>query len=372
MTTSWQWVWCKPVHILRYHGNGISKGGSKYQGVIWSFETFSNSTYWWHKEQNVIPRGVAWSNVSTIEKSELSLDYFKKVAPATPTSNRPVLRSAARGSSNSRSFQTRVRTEVPCENSSRSDNVVVDGLTSIDWLSGKSGKYRYMLMLEMLVAESVGGVSDCKELLKTYCLLRDSMMFGLLICWDVGFGLVGEFDSMDHWESMKDVVSDRPGGFAIRHFMGSRRVFTFVVIASFIVSIVIGLIRIIATGVCILERPILNDGDSPKNVNNDSVSPSSRVLREEDVRGVESDLVDSFEEGEIRDDLVLYNDGCIKDCMEKNLEDDAGEILGVHSQGGFFEKTLLVLLPLMIMRMLRKLLLLKKTPFYCASIFHPG
>ncbi|GJX47805.1 hypothetical protein Tco_0272995 [Tanacetum coccineum] len=38
--------------------------------------------------------------------------------------------------------------------------------------------------------------------------------------------------------------------------------------------------------------------DSPKNVNNDSVSPSSRVLREEDVRGVESDLVDSFEEGE--------------------------------------------------------------------------
>ncbi|GKB81963.1 zinc finger CCCH domain-containing protein 19 [Tanacetum coccineum] len=60
---------------------------------------------------------------------------------------------------------------------------------------------------------------------------------------------------------------------------------------------------------------------------------SSRVLREEDVRGVESDLVDSFEEGEIRDDSVLYNDGCIKDCMEKNLEDDAGEILGVHSQG---------------------------------------
>ncbi|GKG52861.1 hypothetical protein Tco_0549973, partial [Tanacetum coccineum] len=46
-----------------------------------------------------------------------------------------------------------------------------------------------------------------------------------------------------------------------------------------------------------------------------------------------SDLVDSFEEGEIRDDSVLYNDGCIKDYMEKNLEDDAGEILGVHSQG---------------------------------------
>ncbi|GJT94483.1 zinc finger CCCH domain-containing protein 19 [Tanacetum coccineum] len=40
-----------------------------------------------------------------------------------------------------------------------------------------------------------------------------------------------------------------------------------------------------------------------------------------------------LKKAEIRDDSVLYNDGCIKDCMEKNLEDDAGEILGVHSQG---------------------------------------
>ncbi|GJW07752.1 5-oxoprolinase-like protein [Tanacetum coccineum] len=47
------------------------------------------------------------------------------------------------------------------------------------------------------------------------------------------------------------------------------------------------------------------DSDSPKNVNNDSVSPSSRYLCEEE----------DF------------------DCMEKNLEDDAGKILGVHSQG---------------------------------------
>ncbi|GKA57261.1 hypothetical protein Tco_0756449 [Tanacetum coccineum] len=59
------------------------------------------------------------------------------------------------------------------------------------------------------------------------------------------------------------------------------------------------------------------DSDSPKNVNNDSVSPSSRVLREEDVRGVESDLVDSFEEGEIRDDSVLSNVGCIKDAWKR-------------------------------------------------------
>ncbi|GKB94523.1 hypothetical protein Tco_0980660 [Tanacetum coccineum] len=43
---------------------------------------------------------------------------------------------------------------------------------------------------------------------------------------------------------------------------------------------------------------------------------ASGFLREEDVVGG-SDLVDSFEEGEIRDDSVLYNDGCIKDCMEQ-------------------------------------------------------
>ncbi|GJR15099.1 zinc finger CCCH domain-containing protein 19 [Tanacetum coccineum] len=53
-----------------------------------------------------------------------------------------------------------------------------------------------------------------------------------------------------------------------------------------------------------------------------------RVLREEDVRGVESDLVDSFEEGEIRDDSVLYNDGCIRICMENEFENS---IIGASS-----------------------------------------
>nr|GFB11225.1 hypothetical protein [Tanacetum cinerariifolium] len=35
-----------------------------------------------------------------------------------------------------------------------------------------------------------------------------------------------------------------------------------------------------------------------------------------------SDHVDSFEECEIIGDSVLTNDGCVKDCMEKNLDDD--------------------------------------------------
>ncbi|GKA44565.1 hypothetical protein Tco_0737289 [Tanacetum coccineum] len=55
------------------------------------------------------------------------------------------------------------------------------------------------------------------------------------------------------------------------------------------------------------------DSDSPKNVNNDSVSPSSRVLREEDVRGVESDLVDSFEKASrFVMDSVLYKMGVLR------------------------------------------------------------
>ncbi|GKB65989.1 RNA-directed DNA polymerase, eukaryota [Tanacetum coccineum] len=69
------------------------------------------------------------------------------------------------------------------------------------------------------------------------------------------------------------------------------------------------------------------DSISSKDDNNDSdssieMSSTSRFMREVDVRGVDSDHVDSFEEGEIIGDSVLNNDGCVKDCMEKNLDDD--------------------------------------------------
>nr|GEY32548.1 hypothetical protein [Tanacetum cinerariifolium] len=60
---------------------------------IWALETFSNSIHWWRKDENVIPRGVAWSNGLKFEKS----CYDK---------------SSTRGSSNSKSVNTRVRTEV--------------------------------------------------------------------------------------------------------------------------------------------------------------------------------------------------------------------------------------------------------------------
>nr|GEV78599.1 zinc finger CCCH domain-containing protein 19 [Tanacetum cinerariifolium] len=52
------------------------------------------------------------------------------------------------------------------------------------------------------------------------------------------------------------------------------------------------------------------------------MSLTSRLIREMDVRGVDSDHVDSFEEGEIIGDSVLNNDGYVKNCMEKNLDDD--------------------------------------------------
>ncbi|GKB07264.1 ulp1 protease family, C-terminal catalytic domain-containing protein [Tanacetum coccineum] len=102
---------------------------------IWGLETFSNSIHWWRKDENVIPRGVAWSNglkfekssydkffysekstinkliPSAIEMNELwwrsSLDYFKKVNLSTL-----VLRSATKDSSKGKSVHTRVRIEV--------------------------------------------------------------------------------------------------------------------------------------------------------------------------------------------------------------------------------------------------------------------
>nr|GEY45298.1 hypothetical protein [Tanacetum cinerariifolium] len=69
------------------------------------------------------------------------------------------------------------------------------------------------------------------------------------------------------------------------------------------------------------------DSVSSKDDNNDldsssEMSSTSRLMQELDVRGVDSDHVDSFKEGEIIGDLVLTNDGCVKDCMEKNLDDD--------------------------------------------------
>ncbi|GJR57254.1 putative reverse transcriptase domain-containing protein [Tanacetum coccineum] len=84
---------------------------------IWGLETFSNSIHWWRKDENVIPRGVAWSNGLKFEKSC--------------------------GSSNSKSVNTRVRTEVRHEvhvrtevrsfvhkeeNGNQYDNVPVGGL----------------------------------------------------------------------------------------------------------------------------------------------------------------------------------------------------------------------------------------------------
>ncbi|GJX85986.1 hypothetical protein Tco_0336760 [Tanacetum coccineum] len=119
---------------LKYEANYVLYG-FVFSLKIWGLETFSNSIHWWRKDENVIPRGVAWSNglkfekssydrffysenstfdkliPSAIEMNELwwrsSLDYFKKV-----TRSIPVLRSATKGSSKGKRVYTRVRTEV--------------------------------------------------------------------------------------------------------------------------------------------------------------------------------------------------------------------------------------------------------------------
>nr|GFD26134.1 hypothetical protein CTI12_AA509060 [Tanacetum cinerariifolium] len=58
------------------------------------------------------------------------------------------------------------------------------------------------------------------------------------------------------------------------------------------------------------------------------MSSTSRLMREVDVRGVDNDHVDSFEEYEIIGDSILNNDGCVKDCMEMNLDDDVEKDIG--------------------------------------------
>ncbi|GJX91381.1 hypothetical protein Tco_0344707 [Tanacetum coccineum] len=84
---------------------------------------------------------------------------------------------------------------------------------------------------------------------------------------------------------------------------------------------------------------------SEKNLNNDSVSLLSRVLREEVCSWGGNDLVDSLKDGEIRDDSVLDNDGCRLDCGKVTTDDNED---------------------------VRQLLLLKYGLLHCASSTPPG
>ncbi|GJX30342.1 ribonuclease H-like domain-containing protein [Tanacetum coccineum] len=98
---------------------------------IWGLETFSNSIYWWRKDENVIPREVAWSNGLKFEKSNYEMMLyspnasFQKLTPTSIEMNEPWLKSileffikvttpnpVTRGSSSSRSVHTCVQKEV--------------------------------------------------------------------------------------------------------------------------------------------------------------------------------------------------------------------------------------------------------------------
>ncbi|GKB03739.1 phospholipase-like protein, partial [Tanacetum coccineum] len=43
---------------------------------IWGLETFSNSIHWWRKDENAIPREVAWSNGLKLEKSNYEMLFY--------------------------------------------------------------------------------------------------------------------------------------------------------------------------------------------------------------------------------------------------------------------------------------------------------
>nr|GEY86986.1 hypothetical protein [Tanacetum cinerariifolium] len=73
---------------------------------------------------------------------------------------------------------------------------------------------------------------------------------------------------------------------------------------------------------CVLETFKVSYHDNNDSDSSSEMSSTSRLMRVVDVRWVDSDHVDSFEEGEIIGDSVLNNDWCVKDRMEKNLDDD--------------------------------------------------
>ncbi|GKD31788.1 hypothetical protein Tco_1242566 [Tanacetum coccineum] len=196
-----------------------------------------------------------------------------------------------------------------------------------------SGKYGQQVTAEhnlwgcRNILAKVKDLSDAFTDFSNNCLLRDSDDYGLRYVGGRWVWL--EIDSKDQVKASRLKTCGLPFGYhRAPESLTS-------LIESFIVHIVIDL-SYYATEFA-YWRQILIEWRSIS-----SLSPLERkyasgslvwFLREGVCSWGGSDLVDSFEEGEIRDDSVLYNDECIKDCIEKNLEDDAGEILRVHSQG---------------------------------------
>ncbi|GJU09235.1 hypothetical protein Tco_1125665 [Tanacetum coccineum] len=82
---------------------------------IWALETFSNSLHWWRKSENVIPRGVAWSNGLKFEKSSYDrLFYsesssFNKLTPSAIEMNELCVHTRVQTEVR---HEVRVRTEV--------------------------------------------------------------------------------------------------------------------------------------------------------------------------------------------------------------------------------------------------------------------
>ncbi|GKA80965.1 phospholipase-like protein, partial [Tanacetum coccineum] len=104
----------REYHLKMLGNNPIYVANYALYGFVFSLkglETFSNSIHWGRKDENVIPRGVAWSNGLKFEKSNYKMMFyspnasFQKLAPTSIEMNEPWLKSKVHR-------EVHVRTEV--------------------------------------------------------------------------------------------------------------------------------------------------------------------------------------------------------------------------------------------------------------------
>ncbi|GJY40748.1 phospholipase-like protein [Tanacetum coccineum] len=60
--------------MVRFVRHGCGKGLSP-NGFAWAFKSYSNNRKWWSKKYNVLPRALAWSNVTKFEKNDCNRLY---------------------------------------------------------------------------------------------------------------------------------------------------------------------------------------------------------------------------------------------------------------------------------------------------------
>ncbi|PWA91110.1 phospholipase-like protein [Artemisia annua] len=91
----WKYFYQRTVNVVPKHvdmHSKLQKEKSKKQTTynlngfvwalkIWILETFPNSNNWWSKDPNVIPRGLAWSNLRRFEKADYDRLFVQDPSP---------------------------------------------------------------------------------------------------------------------------------------------------------------------------------------------------------------------------------------------------------------------------------------------------